>query len=501
MFNYKKIIVALFLILFISPTLKSDEPSQNDAAGLLIEYQHNSMGWPLLHFAIHMNRPDIALLALQLYPEQASTKTPTITLMDSYLGNNADQDYDYVVAYENGTSALELAVRHQDIEIVMALLQLGTDAKEMRTEYHSYYSDGRVKFVNAHMYRTNFETHSLLYWALKSKNIEIVKLLLQYGAPLGESLVIKRNWRDNVDVVMTAMQVAAELEDDDFLRKLIYHQTQRANLQELSDEEAIPSSTVTLFRTYWQNPSAWPALHYALSIDNIEAFKLLLMHGEDIHFQGKAPASLLSLAIAHADPAYLNLLLDNYDESEVAYVQSIANGNLNLLSELLSKYPADPKLLDLAVQTHQIEIVKLLLEYGLQSPSAIQLAVKENKIDLLELLLECQGELQPSLEDLENAIAHKNDKMVQMLVNRGYTHPMALSLAIKSHSIPIFVFFLESGFQEEGALMSTVENNEAMMLQLIVERDGISHNDCELLKKRSIELGRTDILTYLLQGK
>jgi len=203
----------------------------------------------------------------------------------------------------------------------------------------------------------------------------------------------------------------------------------------------------------------------------------------------------------HPDPTYLYFLLQNDGDVEIAFVQAITSGNVDLFSNLIDKYTGNAKLLDIAVQNNQIEIVKLLLDRGLQSDSAIQLAIKDNKIECLKLLLEGKGEVKIQLEALENAIAQKNNIMVQMLVNRGYTHPSALSLAIKSHSMSIFVFFFENGFYDEGAFMSAIENNEPMMFKLIADRDGISPKDLELLKKRSIELRCTEILSYLLQSR
>ncbi len=146
------------------------EESVIDNANLLIEYAHNPLGWPALHYAIAQNREDIALLALQLYPEQVTQYTPALKLVDYYFDTVGCNDYDYMVGHEPGTSALELAVRNQYADLVNALLKLGANADEARFEYDGKPGDSwnpkrsstiyeSVKWVNSRVWLQNYEVH------------------------------------------------------------------------------------------------------------------------------------------------------------------------------------------------------------------------------------------------------------------------------------------------------------------------------------------------------
>ena len=111
--------------------------------------------------------------------------------MRSHLGNNADQDYDFVVGHEAGVSALELAIQHGYVELSARLIELGANPRAIRTEQmghwdNLWYERDRgyhrewVKFVDV----APTQITSMLYHAIKINNEPLVELLLQHEAPL-----------------------------------------------------------------------------------------------------------------------------------------------------------------------------------------------------------------------------------------------------------------------------------------------------------------------------
>lgn len=166
-----------------------------DVTQLLIEYAHNPDGWPVVHYAIEQQRPDVALQALH-FPEQATMKTPGLKLMKSYLGYNDSDDYDFQIGFEEGISALELAVRRGYLELAATLLELKADPCEVRTEYYGSIQDSWDQYHGPKVYEkvkfsrligTNYWQRSILYWAVDLDDLEMVKLLLT-NAPTLEGI-------------------------------------------------------------------------------------------------------------------------------------------------------------------------------------------------------------------------------------------------------------------------------------------------------------------------
>ena len=116
------------------------------------------------------------------------------------------------------------------------------------------------------------------------------------------------------------------------------------------------------------------------------------------------------------------------------------------------------------------------------------------------LLIEAFGNNEKNAppEVLQQAIGLGNLEMVQLLIQQGFSHPQALTLAIQEHNSAIFTFLLEAGFMDQEALIATVDGDELAMLRAMVERNGLSATDSAAMKKRAIELSRTKILSYLL---
>lgn len=144
--------------------------------------------------AIQSGNTELALQILEAAPHEAHASTPGMKLIDSHFGIDDADDYDYVVGYEEGTSAFEYAVRHNNLIVMEKMFGLGANPHFVRVEYDGTPSDWWVEFaypkihhyepvkmVNAFFFRTRNYTSTALYWAIRHNNLDMVKRLVEYG--------------------------------------------------------------------------------------------------------------------------------------------------------------------------------------------------------------------------------------------------------------------------------------------------------------------------------
>ncbi len=419
---------------------------QNSA--LIIEYSHNPYGWPALHYATLKGRSDIAMMILDLYPEQAKQSTPSIPLMDSHFGNNADQDYDYFTGnYEDGTSSLELAVRFGDEELVRKLLALGANPSQVRLEWvnvdqndpyrirhewQPYLADnweprrqprvyGHFKFA----WTRDWDSRSILYWALLRNNSEIVDLLLEAKASLLSCYSSHRQFRRQYaeDRTQNAFQVALQMGNDLFFTKLLAYQ---AGQEDLSDDD------VALAKECIQNPHGIPPLAYALYTNDTHAFSKLLHLGFD-------PKSVLTTASQH--------------------------NNRQFLDQLLAYYPYADMALELAINTNNVDLAGRILE---QSTPAKDSILKATSIEMVELLTRY---IKSEPTDLLNAIEH--------------------------HKEAIFFYLLAHTSVDERHFRASIVHNEPKMFEALYNTSLPTDDELISYKKLAIEVGNSEILSFL----
>ncbi len=464
------------------------EPHQDSA--LIIKYAQNSYGWPALHYATLMRRSDIAKAILELYPEQATQSTPQIPLMGSHFGNNASQDYDYFTGnYENGTSALELAVRFGDAELVEKLLDLGANPNETRLEWvnidpnnpyqvnfgwQPYLADnweprgkprvyGHFKFN----WTKDWDSRSILYWALVTNNPAMVDLLLEAGASLSTCYTAHRQFRlaHHVNRVETPFQLTLAMGSDTLFKQLLSYQASKFKMLTVDNE------LIDLARDAIQNPLGLPPLHFALVSKDIVAFKHLLELGFDPVYQGTATQSVLAMAVKHENPEFLELLLQMYMYGDIALEQAIQNQNSRLVAELVERYPPNKKHLELAVGMNHLELTRLILE--------------------------AKEKIEPYPEVLEQAIKTASIDLFELLTSQGYSHPAATILAIQYHKKAIFLSLLPQTIVDDEIFRAAIVYNEPEMFESLYNAARPTAEQLISSKKLAIEHGRTEILAFL----
>jgi hypothetical protein len=310
----------------------------------------------------------------------------------------------------------------------------------------------------------DWDSRSVLYWAIVNNNPAMVDLLLEAGASLSTCYTAHRQFRlaHPVERAETAFQTALGMGSLELFKQLVSYQASRFTV--------VDDELVELARGAIQNPLGLPPLHFALASCDIVAFKHLLQLGFDPVFQGTSSQSVLAMAVNHENPAFLELLLQMYSYSDIALEQAIQNKNSRLVAELLERYPPNKKHLELAVGMNHLELTTLILE--------------ANRIE-------------PYPEVVEQAIKSASIELFELLTSHGYTNPSALHLAIQYHKKAIFLALLPLSVVDDEIFCAAIVHNEPEMFETLFTSSTPTIEQLISYKKLSIELGRNEILSFL----
>ncbi len=312
----------------------------------------------------------------------------------------------------------------------------------------------------------------MLYLAMQKNDPELVDLLLERGAKFsncysvhrrepyydtgvdGVEALIQKGYAlfppkynflyANVARCQSALEVAAKMDSDQMLRKLLSHQAKSMGLSVVADDwDAFDA--VHVFRDFILNPLGLPPLHYALAKKDRAAFKLLLAHGFDPAYQGSAPEPLLKMLIGKTP--FMMLYLEKHESYKYsALSEAIENNNIRLVKQILRKYsPEDTEhALIRAIHCNNTELTRLVLTDK-------------------KLKIQNWGRL------LEFAIIDANDDIVRMLVEHGFTHPNALYMAIEKRRESFYPILAGREMINDEALRAAVIRKDAKALELIYE--------------------------------
>lgn len=183
---------------------QTNAPTPKTLPERIKEYESNSKGWPVLHYAIHRDDEEAAQYVINTKPEQAKLLTPDLPIMQFHDGGNADKDFDYKIGDEQGISAVELAARQNfSSNFVSKLIDLGADFRQGRKDYLGTVRDnwesktGYVKEKNklASFFGRSeeYQLFTPIYWAINHGNEELVDLFISKGSNLNDLAYAKRS--------------------------------------------------------------------------------------------------------------------------------------------------------------------------------------------------------------------------------------------------------------------------------------------------------------------
>lgn len=307
------------------------------------------------------------------------------------------------------------------LTIFISLSPCGLSATQI-TEEHKTEIALQLKELGYDVLQISNGGDNALHLAVKKKNLEAVKLLLDYGIPIsrtnkaGDTPLHIAASKSELTIVEYLVEQGAEINLKNDLGQTPYH-------------KALARSD-TLMTAFFENAGYQPGdsfedyliamgtnpdhvdnagntlLHRLVKTGNLELLRETLKHGYNVNVYNKAGDSPLDLALKKGDMDMVEVLEDYFVqlEADPEYVDKSGNtilhrlvktGNLELLIELLNQ-GYDPKAsnhsgetpLDLAVKKRDLEMTSFLIDYqqGKNLSSELEAAFKAGWAEGVELL-------------------------------------------------------------------------------------------------------------------
>lgn len=332
------------------------------------------------------------------------------------------------------------------------------------------------------------EDNSELLKAVRTKDVEKVKLLIAEGAPLN----IENEWRQ------TALDLAIESDQMEVVRLLVDKGAEsRKNLQNAAMNNNLPMVKLLIEQKY----SHGYALVYAAEHNNLEMVKALVNAGSKVNLSQKRKSGLFSkyyvtpieMAISHNNTAMVLFLLDNGASLEDALNLVFSSSDEELIKKIIDRSQNINPLLWRALSANKFSIAEYLIEKGADQrqidPSGntiLHLAASAGKEELVRYCLEKLGldafEVNFEKETiLMDAVAANNLALANYLLQKGLH---ANSLNAKG----------------ENALFYIQENNLEMFELLVVNGADVSQRstDNSSLLINAAKEGNISIVRFLL---
>jgi ankyrin repeat protein len=231
----------------------------------------------------------------------------------------------------------------------------------------------------------------ILYWAIETNNEEVVELLLNEGVALEGTQEQDANLDNEQTPHYTSVHHAAHRASDKILQLLIAYQRDNSAWK----NQAVDEKVLELFRSYVNNGSNLTPLHSALKDGDYEGFQLLLEHGENMNWQGQAPTSLLTMAIAADDQRFLDLMLVHKYNAYAALQEVVNQNKVECVEHLLPFITYNKEsvtILEDAVQKGCTDIaIQLISRKRIFSMHALGLAIDTENTDLTNFIVNFLG--------------------------------------------------------------------------------------------------------------
>ena len=423
--------------------MEASESGSINIVKLLIEYGADGLGWALVLAILNKHNGIIELLLehgaqvddknwdlfFNHSPLVAAVKKGDADVVKLLIEHGAKQEIDQAI-----TNAIIIV--NKNAEIIKILSEQGAQVDEMDKFYPPLVKAVEKGDADAVKLLLEHGAKQGIDWAMTSailsKNVEIIKMLSERGAQVGE---------DEFD--LPPLLVAVETEDADIVKWLLEHGAKQGI--DLAMTDAILSKNAEIIKMLsergaqvdedWSDP---PSLVEAVETGDADIVKLLLEHGAK---QGigwamtnairSEQAEIIQMLSEHG--AQVNdELYDNGVGEEPDLVTACKNGNTNVVKLLLEhgakKYRGWA--LTEAILNKHTEVVDLLLEHGVcvadegdrtkldQDPAIVE-ASEIGDTECLKLLLK-YGEKEQYQDDLGWALSKATTlEIFKLLLDSG----------------------------------------------------------------------------------
>ncbi|UOX38727.1 ankyrin repeat containing protein [Finch poxvirus] len=317
----------------------------------------------------------------------------------------------------SGNSPLYISVYRNNKSLTRYLLKKGVNCNRFFLNYYDVLydkiSDDMYKIfidfnIDLNIQTRNFETP--LHYAIKYKNIDLIRILLDNSIKIDKSLFLHKQYlikalKNNCsyDIIALLIKHGVSINEQDDLGKTPLHHSVINRRKDVIKILLNMGADINVIDDCIGSP-----LHYAVSRNDIDTTKILLERGANVNIVNDHIDTVLNTAVASKNKTIVNLLLKYGADTKLAgldkYVIHIAieMKDINILNAVLL-YGCDVNVyhpkgftpLYMAVNYIKIEFVKLLLEHGayvnaktkLSGNTPLHKAMFSNSIDNIKLLL------------------------------------------------------------------------------------------------------------------
>ncbi|MBN1180971.1 MAG: ankyrin repeat domain-containing protein [Bacteroidales bacterium] len=205
----------------------------------------------------------------------------------------------------------------------------------------------------------------------------------------------------------------------------------------------------------------------------------------------------------------------NESANETQLIKAIRARDINTVKSLIDKgadvneasnYFTTP--LDAAIETNQLEIVKILIEHGASDRTGLSTAVRDGNIKMAEYLLQQDFTIGSSLV---NAAENNNMEMVRLLVEHGadvnlsqkrrnalllpkyYVSP--IEMAVKNNNKEMTLYLIDHGVPLETALDEAFIKGKNDLTKSLVDRS----KDINSCFHKAFRAGNMEIIQYCIE--
>ncbi|XP_076279889.1 uncharacterized protein LOC143208872 [Lasioglossum baleicum] len=414
----------------------------------------------LLHMAVNGEQEQMAKLLINyganVNVKDTREKTPILNailmrdtkMVELLLTNGADikEDPELVCT----------AVRCGNLEIVEDLLKNGADINAVGDIYFRF---------------------SLLHYAVREKQVQMVELLINYGAnvnvknSLGETPIVNAIENRDKKMIELLLTNGADIKEDP---KVLRAAVENGNLK-IVEDILTDCADVNMLLIGCSEFDTWaPPLHKAVKRKQVQMVELLINYGANVNVKNSLGETPIVNAIENRDKKMIELLLTNgADIKEDPKVLRVAveNGNLKIVEDILtdcadvnmlligcSEFDAWAPPLHRAVKRKQVQMVELLINYGAnvnvknsQGETPIFDAIRSRDKQMIKLLLSNGADIKEDPKVLRAAVENGNLKIVEDILTDGADVNMLL---IANSSIGRRFLFLHKAVMQKQVKMA-----------------------------------------------
>ncbi|XP_076285606.1 uncharacterized protein LOC143211647 [Lasioglossum baleicum] len=445
------------------------------------------------------------------------------------------------VKNSQGETPIVNAIKNRDTKMIELLLTNGADIKEDPKVVCTAVSCGNLKLVkdllkngaHVNMLHGGLDfIHNLLHKAVDGKQVQMAKLLINYGANVnvknsqGETPIVNAIKNRNTKLIELLLTNGADIKED----PKVVGTAVRCGNQELVEDLLKNGADVNMLHGGLDFRHS--LLHKAVDGKQVQMAKLLINYGANVNVKDTREKTPIVTAILNRDTEMIELLLTNgadIKEDPKVVCTAVRCGNLELVEDLL-KNGADINALDNmyfrfsllheAVKRKQVQMVKLLINYranvnvkNSQGETPIVNAIQNTDTKMIELLLTNGADIKEDPKVVCTAVRCGNLEIVEDLLKNGadinaldnmYFSFSLLHYAVLRKQLQMVQLLINYGAnvnvkdtREKTPIVDAIQNKDKKIIKLLLSNGADIKEDPKVLCA-AVENGNLKIVEDIL---